>query len=103
MPGTRLARSTGMTDDGPRGGERHRPADRQSRRDTLIAEIAARLRHVCEQLSDAEFSRLVADIADMRLRFAAIDAGYGRARAQADKPPADIAKPTEESGPDANP
>ena len=63
-----------MTDD-----QRDRPrppTDRDARRATLVGEIAARLRHVCQHMSDDEFALLVADIAETRLRFAAIDAAY---------------------------
>jgi len=42
----------------------------------LVREITARLRHLCQHMSDDEFGRLVADIAETRLRFAAIDASY---------------------------
>ena len=50
-------------------------ARRIARRDALVSEIAARLRHVCQHLSDDQFARLVSDIAETRIRFAAIDAG----------------------------
>jgi hypothetical protein len=63
-----------MTDD-----QRDRPrppTDRDARRAALVVEITARLRRVCQHMSDDEFARLVADIAETRLRFAAIDASY---------------------------
>ena len=63
-----------MTDD-QRDGPRP-PTDRDARRAALLREIAARLRHLCQHMSDDEFARLVADIAETRLRFAAIDASY---------------------------
>ena len=47
---------------------------REAKRDALMIEIAARLRPVCRHLSDDEFTQLVRDVADTRLRFAAIDA-----------------------------
>jgi hypothetical protein len=54
------------------GGE----ADRRlaEKREVLVAEISARLRHVCAHLSEAEFGNLVRDIAATRLRFSEIDA-----------------------------
>jgi len=63
-----------MTDD-----QRDRPqplTDRDARRAALVVEITARLRRVCQHLDDDEFARLVADIAETRLRFATIDAAY---------------------------
>ena len=50
-------------------------AQRQARREAYVAEISARLRHICQHLSDDEFARLVIDMAETRLRFSAIDAG----------------------------
>ena len=47
---------------------------REAKRDALMIEIAARLRPVCRHLTDDEFTQLVCDVADTRLRFAAIDA-----------------------------
>ena len=43
------------------------PTHRERRRTALIGEIAARLRHVCQHLSDDEFALLVAEIAETRL------------------------------------
>ena len=48
---------------------------RDARRDAYVAEISARLRHVCQHLPDDEFTRLVLDMAETKLRFAAIEAG----------------------------
>jgi len=39
-----------------------------------MIEIAARLRPVCQYLTDDDFSQLVCDMADTKLRCAAIDA-----------------------------
>jgi hypothetical protein len=47
---------------------------REAKRDALMIEIATRLRPVCRHLTDDEFTQLVCDVADTRLRFAAIDA-----------------------------
>ena len=47
---------------------------REARRHALATEISARLRRVCQHLTDEEFARLVADMTDTKLRFAAIDA-----------------------------
>jgi hypothetical protein len=46
---------------------------RETQRDAYVAEITARLRHVCQHLTDTEFTRLVADMAETKLRFMAID------------------------------
>lgn len=51
-----------------------RDCAREAKRDALMIEIAGRLRPVCRHLPDDEFTQLVSDIADTRLRFAAIDA-----------------------------
>ena len=39
----------------------------------LAADIAARLRGVCSDLTDEQFSELVTDIARMKLRFEALE------------------------------
>lgn len=74
-----------------------REGAREAKRDALMIAIAARLRRVCQHLTDDEFTKLVSDIADTRLRFAAIDARAwprrdGDDRATADRPsaPADM-------------
>ena len=46
----------------------------EAKRDALMIDIAARLRPVCQYLTDDEFSQLVCDMADTKLRCAAIDA-----------------------------
>ena len=46
---------------------------KNKRSDVYVADISARLRHVCQHLTDAEFTSLVLDMAEMRLRFADID------------------------------
>ena len=38
-----------------------------------VAELSERLRHVCGNLSDAEFAALVNDVARMRLRFEVLE------------------------------
>ena len=38
-----------------------------------VAELSERLRHVCDNLSEAEFAALVDDIARMRLRFEVLE------------------------------
>lgn len=48
---------------------------RAARREAYVAKISARLRHICQHLGDAEYARLVIDMAETRLRFSAIDAG----------------------------
>jgi hypothetical protein len=55
------------------GGERDH--SRAAKREAYVAEISARLRHVCQHLSDEDFTRLVIDMAETRLRFSAIDSG----------------------------
>ena len=52
-----------------------RDNSREARREAYVVEISARLRHVCQHLSDEEFKRLVMDMAETRLRFSAIDSG----------------------------
>ena len=42
---------------------------REAELQRLVADIAARLRNSCADLSDEEFSKLVLDIAQRRLRF----------------------------------
>jgi hypothetical protein len=51
-----------------------REGAREAKRDALMIEIAARLRPVCQYLTDDDFSQLVCDMADTKLRCAAIDA-----------------------------
>ena len=76
----------------------------EARRDALVGDIAARLRHVCRHLSDEEFAQLVADIAETRLRFAAIDAEqFRRAPAQGTRRPDGEAKPPDPTKPEATP
>ena len=48
---------------------------RDAKRAALITDIAGRIRRVCEHLTTDEFAQLVEDMADTRLRFAAIEAG----------------------------
>jgi len=76
-----------------------RSTDRDApRRAALVGEIAARLRHVCQHLSDDEFAGLVADIAETRLRFAAIDAAYPvRPQAQGHQQPTESQNRTDEA------
>lgn len=52
-----------------------REGAREAKRHALMIEIAARLGPVCQHLTDDEFAQLVSDVADTKLRFAAIDAG----------------------------
>ena len=71
----------GERDDARRTADRRRVGDertdmtRDAKRDAYVAEMSARLRHVCRHLTDAEFSQLVLDMAETRLRLAVIDAG----------------------------
>jgi hypothetical protein len=71
---------SGERDDDPGAGDARRPGggtpdpDREVKRDIYIADISARLRYACRHLSDNEFARLVFDMAEMKLRFASIDA-----------------------------
>jgi hypothetical protein len=58
---------------GRRDGDGKYDPARDARRDSHVAEISARLRHPCQHLTDAEFTRLVLDMAETRLRFAEID------------------------------
>ena len=60
-------------------------AAREAKRRALMREIAARLGPVCQHLTDAEFAQLVSDVAIMKLRFAAIDAGIWARRDPADR------------------
>lgn len=77
---------------------------REARRDALVRDIADRLRHVCQHLTGEEFAQLVADIAETRLRFAAIDAEqFRRAPAQGPRPAAGGDKLTDQTKPDATP
>ena len=64
-------------------------AQRAARREAYVAEISARLRHICQHLGDAEFARLVIDMAETRLRFSAIDAG-GSGHRRTETPPRPI-------------
>lgn len=64
-------------------------AQRAARREAYVAEISARLRHICQHLSDDEFARLVIDMAETRLRFSAIDAG-GSGHRPMESPPRQI-------------
>jgi len=70
-----------------------RDAAREAKRDALVIEIAARVRPVCQHLTDHDFTQLVCDMADTRLRCAAIDVRAwprpdGDDRATADPPTA---------------
>ena len=58
--------------EGRRDGDGISPT-RDARRDAYVADISARLRHICQHLTDDEFARLVVDMAETKLRFAAID------------------------------
>ena len=51
-----------------------RDGAREAKRHVLRIEIAARVGPVCRHLTDDEFAQLVSDMADTKLRFAAIDA-----------------------------
>ena len=68
---------------------------REAKRDELMTEIAARLRPVCRHLTDDEFTELVRDVADTRLRFAAIDARAWPRRDGDDPATADPPAPTD--------
>jgi len=48
--------------------------DREVKRNIHIADLSTRLRHACRHLSEDEFARLVFDMAETKLRFAAIEA-----------------------------
>lgn len=50
----------------------------------LVADIAARLRNACAHLPDDDFSALVLDIAQRRMRFDAMDPMSGPDRQQRD-------------------
>ena len=92
-----------MTDDDRDETDARPRTLREARRDALVRDIAGRLRHVCQHLSSEEFDQLVAEIAETRLRFAAIDAGYfRRAPAQGARPAAGENKPTDEANPGGN-
>jgi hypothetical protein len=62
--------------DGRREGDEKNDARRDAKRDAYVAEISARLRHVCHHLTDAEFTRLIVGMAETKLRFQAIDAVF---------------------------
>lgn len=48
----------------------------------LVADIAVRLRKSCEHLSDDEFSKLVIEIAERRMRFDDLDPTTGQPRSR---------------------
>ena len=83
-------------DDVRQGGDEEQAPPREAKRDALMTEISARLRRVCQHLTDEEFGRLVADMADTKIRFAEIDAtawphldrGEGLTSGPSDGPPA---------------
>lgn len=58
----------------PGGNGQGSEAWREAELQRLVAEIAARLRNVCADLSHDEFAKLVLDIARTRQRFDAMDA-----------------------------
>ena len=55
-------------------GDDNADATLDPKRQALMSEISARLRRVCQHLTHEEFERLVADMADTKLRFATIEA-----------------------------
>ena len=59
---------------GPADGRRDGDGKPDAWRDAYVAEISARLRHVCQHLTDDEFTQLVLHMAETRLRFATIEA-----------------------------
>ena len=61
-------------------------ASGRTKRDSIIADLSARLARVCEHMTDEEFARLVVDMADTKLRFAVIDAGAWGRRSRHDGP-----------------
>lgn len=61
-------------------GEGSREPWRQAERKRLVADIAARLRKACAHLTDDEFSKLVLEIAERRMRFDDMDPMTGRRR-----------------------
>ena len=71
MDGERDDRRRGAADRRREGsGDKRRDATR----DAHVAEISARLRRACQHMPDAEFTSMVLDMAETRLRFADIDA-----------------------------
>ena len=69
--------------EGRRDGDGTSPT-RDGNRDAYVADLSARLRHVCQHLADDEFARLMLDMAETKLRFAAIDGdAFSRPRAEA--------------------
>jgi len=66
--------------DGRWAGDGKHGTARNEKRDAHVADISARLRHVCHHLTDGEFSQLVLAMAETKLRFAAIDADAPRRR-----------------------
>jgi hypothetical protein len=85
----------GARDDqrGPHHGRRDddgaADAQREAKRDAFAADIAARLRHVCQHLTDDAVALLVRDMAETKLRFAIIEATTWPVRRPA-PPPADL-------------
>ena len=61
-------------DDVRHDGDVERARAREAKRDALMTDISARLRRVCQHWSEDEFAQLVSDVADTKLRFAAIEA-----------------------------
>ena len=71
------------------------PAEREhvlaantARFEEVSADIAARLRRVCSNLSDEQFSALVHEIADVKLRYE--DREFRGARRQSDHPTTEV-------------
>ena len=84
-------------DDVRHDGDVEHARAREAKRDALMTDISARLRRVCQHWADDEFAQLVSDVADTKLRFAAIDAGAwprldreDRSKGDAPTAPADV-------------
>jgi hypothetical protein len=66
---------------GPTDGGRDGDGKYDVRREAHVAEISARLRHVCQHLTDDEFTQLVLHMVETRLRFATIESdSFARVR-----------------------
>ena len=66
----------GKYDDVRGSGDSEADARREAKRVAFIADLSERLRPICRHLTDAEFSELVADMAETKLRFAMIETGW---------------------------
>ena len=72
-------------DDVRHDGDAEHARVHEAKRNALRIDIAARLRRVCQHWADDEFAQLVSDVADTKLRFAAIEARAWPSRDREDR------------------